>query len=200
MAGLHERGRGRVGPAPDVDLLLPVLLHRLLLVQALKPAVHALVEAPVLMHGEVPAARVGRIWRHTARPEARSGTTPPWARENAGMRDVLHGISIRGLHLIHVFEDVPRGLDGPLEDRGVHHIELELLLLQLGRRTMGLGNAAGCKRHVHPPSETVLNIPLALAVADEDECVHLGVNAIQSEDAILAHARDKNVSLRSRCQ
>jgi len=48
--------RDIVGAAPDLDLLLAVLGSSFALVEALQAAIVALIEAPVLVHGEVVAA------------------------------------------------------------------------------------------------------------------------------------------------
>mmetsp|Transcript_15767 Transcript_15767/g.36596 ORF Transcript_15767/g.36596 Transcript_15767/m.36596 type:complete len:350 (+) Transcript_15767:101-1150(+) len=51
--GVDFRRRGRKAPAPLLHLVLAVLLHRLPLVQPGEAAVHALVQAPVGIHGHV---------------------------------------------------------------------------------------------------------------------------------------------------
>mmetsp|Transcript_27249 Transcript_27249/g.64328 ORF Transcript_27249/g.64328 Transcript_27249/m.64328 type:complete len:284 (+) Transcript_27249:95-946(+) len=122
VARLHH-GRGDViGAAPDEDLVLSMLLNCLGLVQPLEPAVHALVQTPVL--------------------------------------------DDRQMHAVHVLKDVPGSLDGALESRSVHHVELELLLHQGLGSAVRLRNARGGEGDVDPTSESILDVPLALTVAD----------------------------------
>mmetsp|Transcript_7985 Transcript_7985/g.18517 ORF Transcript_7985/g.18517 Transcript_7985/m.18517 type:complete len:244 (-) Transcript_7985:66-797(-) len=55
---LHQGGGNVVGAPPHVDLVCAVLLHSLLLVEALEAAVVALVEAPGLLDGDPEHAHV----------------------------------------------------------------------------------------------------------------------------------------------
>ena len=86
---------------------------------------------------------------------------------------MVHG----GVHDVEVLEDVPCGLDSTLEGGGVDKVELEPLLLDGLRRSVGLRYSRGSERDVDPSGETVLNVPLALTVANQDECVDLDIKS-----------------------
>ena len=68
--------------------------------------------------------------------------------------------------------------DGPGQDRGVEHPQIERALGVEGRLGQevpagpGLGLARLGQVHVHPPREQVLRVPGRLAVAEEDEVEH----------------------------
>ena len=83
---------------------------------------------------------------------------------------VLHD---RCMHDVKVLENVPAGLDSALQCRGVADVEFKVLLLDLGRGAVRLGDTGGRKWHIDPARETVLDVPLALAVAYKYEGVDL---------------------------
>ena len=77
------------------------------------------------------------------------------------------------MHDVIVLKDVPGRLDSALERGRVHNVDIEVLFLDLSSRAVRLGNTRRRKGHVNPAGETVLDVPLALAVADEDEGMDL---------------------------
>ena len=79
----------------------------------------------------------------------------------------------RCMHDVKVLENVPAGLDSALQCRGVADVEFKVLLLDLGRGAVRLGDTGGRKWYIDPPRETVLDVPLALAVAYKYEGVDL---------------------------
>src|SRR5450830_120338 len=67
-------------------------------------------------------------------------------------------------------EDLGRE-DRPRQERREHAVETEALRLQQPPGGLGFLDALRGEPHVHPAGETVLEVPRALAVADEDELV-----------------------------
>ncbi len=66
----------------------------------------------------------------------------------------------------------PQGADRAGEDRGEGLVELELRRAQQLAGAPGLPFALGRQVHVHPAGEAVLEVPLALAVAEQDKVRH----------------------------
>jgi hypothetical protein len=83
------------------------------------------------------------------------------------------------LHLVQILKNVPCSFDCALEARCVDNVKLKIFLLQLSSRAMGLCNACGGKRNVHPTGEAVFNIPLTLPMANKNKSVNLQRNADQ---------------------
>src|SRR5262245_37018031 len=119
------RGRDVVAAAPDLHLGLPVLRHRLRLVEALQRAIVALVQTPGALH--------------------------------------------RYPHAVHLIEHDPQGADGALQHRGEGDVRGEVLLEQLLSCLDRFDTSLGREIDVRPAGEEVLEIPDALAVADQDQ-------------------------------
>ncbi len=77
------------------------------------------------------------------------------------------------LHLVQILKNVPSSFNRTLKTRGIDNIKLEVFLLQLCSRAMGLGDARGGKRNIHPTGEAIFNIPLAFSMANKNESVNL---------------------------
>jgi len=60
-------------------------------------------------------------------------------------------------------------MDGALEHRGVRHVELQPLLAQQAPGGGGFLAALFGEVHVHPAGEAVIQVPLALAMAQQYE-------------------------------
>src|SRR5262249_35287684 len=75
----------------------------------------------------------------------------------------------RDPHAIELFEHDPEGLDRALEHGRVGDIEGEALVLEQAPGGLRLPHAELAERHVHPAGEAVVEIPLALAVAQKHE-------------------------------
>ena len=73
--------------------------------------------------------------------------------------------------LVELLEDDLRGEDRARQERRKHAVEAEALGLQQPPAGPGLLDAFRGESHVHPAGEAVLEVPRALAVADEDELV-----------------------------
>jgi hypothetical protein len=79
----------------------------------------------------------------------------------------------RNPHQIHFVLDDPKGSDGSLQHRCERHIERETFRLQRGAGVLCLFSAQARKVYVGPSGKPVLQIPLALAVADKRKFGHL---------------------------
>jgi hypothetical protein len=112
-----ERGRGDVvGPAPDLDLGLAVLLGGLGLVQALQRAVVTLVQAPLAVDGEPVEVQLAEDEPEERGKEGRKDGR--WVEEWEGRGEG----GDRGSSCCS-----PEGADRALQHGRVRHIELEAL-------------------------------------------------------------------------
>ncbi len=75
---------------------------------------------------------------------------------------------------IHHVEGDVGGLDGATEQRGVQHVGEESFLLEELATALGFAEALLVEVDVHPAGEQVLGVPLALAVAEQDQLVGHG--------------------------
>ena len=128
VVGRDRRRRHVVRAAPDLDLVLAVLLCGLGLVAARQVAVVPLIQSPVAAH------------RH---PQA-----------------------------AHAVQRLVGGADGPQLHRGVDHVGVHAGLGHHVACRAGLGAAGVGQVAVVPAGEQVELVPLALAVAEQDELVH----------------------------
>src|SRR4029079_10114216 len=75
----------------------------------------------------------------------------------------------RNPHPIELLEHDPERLDRALEHRRVRQIEREPLVLEQAPGGLRLFHPELAQRHVHPPREAIIEIPLALPVAQKNE-------------------------------
>jgi hypothetical protein len=79
---------------------------------------------------------------------------------------VLH----RDPHAIRDIEDRPEGSDGALQHRGEGDMRHDILAQQIAAGPHGFLPALLGQIDIDPPGEKVLDIPGALAVANQDQC------------------------------
>ena len=164
LEGLAFGGRHVVGAAPDVDLLVAVLLSGRLLVQALEVAVHALVELPRHVHRkDVLATRFatdGRPFGHAAlvfaeplQPALRHGML-----DDGNAPPVVLG---QGQHRGHLGAD-----------KGGHVNFVDRQMCNLASARDGLLDADVGEGDVDPAGEAVGRVPHGLPMTHQDEQGH----------------------------
>src|SRR5690606_28812000 len=79
----------------------------------------------------------------------------------------------RDPELVELVERDPAGAERALEDRGVGDVEPVALVAEQAAGGVGLFESPGAEVDVGPASEAVFVIPGALAVAEQDNFVHL---------------------------
>ncbi len=83
-------------------------------------------------------------------------------------------LGLRHEHLLGRRERQPHGADRPGEHGGVGAVDLQARLGDQDTALGRLGLALGGKVHIHPPGEAILEVPLALAMAKQDQGGHVG--------------------------
>src|SRR5687768_10092810 len=81
----------------------------------------------------------------------------------------------RDPHLVELLERDPERLDRSLEHGRVGHVELEALVAEQLTGCSCFGHTELAQRNIDPAREAVLEVPLTLAVSQEDELVHVWV-------------------------
>src|SRR5690606_8206856 len=82
------------------------------------------------------------------------------------------GVLDGAVHLLELFERDPERRDRALEHLGARQIEAEALGAQELAGAACFDFAIRAERHVHPAGEAIFLVPLALAVAEQDERLH----------------------------
>src|SRR5690606_5001658 len=89
----------------------------------------------------------------------------------------------RRVHGVHGIQSNPQRADGPLQHRTEGQVELKAFFLQQFARLARLFAPGVGQVDIGPAGETVFEVPLALAVAHQDDLVHgkshLGVNNLR---------------------
>jgi hypothetical protein len=155
QSSLHYASvKSTIRAAPDLDLVLAVLVERLLLVHALQSA--------VMSERRVTTA-------HSSSEQCEQGMR---------VQDQLHAPFVqlpssldRNVHLVGLFQREPQSSDGPLQVRSERHIELKAILVQQLAGRLSLQLALLRKRAIIPSGEKVLIVPGRFTVAKQHQLV-----------------------------
>src|SRR5208337_2512237 len=78
----------------------------------------------------------------------------------------------RDPHQVHLLKNNPEGLDRPFQNRGKSHVEDISFAAQGAPCFQGLPGPVLAQRHVCPPGETVLLVPVTLTVSQQNNFYH----------------------------
>ena len=73
------------------------------------------------------------------------------------------------VHLVGLFQRVPQSSDSTLQERGVRHIKLEVVLVQQLASSLCFGSTLRGKRAVIPSGKLVLVVPGRFTMAEEHQ-------------------------------